>query len=110
MQVLTASSVELGIVLRHMAGIQTQVSDLVRQQQAQIAQLQCQLMRMRAQRMLELTQRAWALNDLSQSVHSQSTDSTPVTSKKPKPSLPAKAWQAAQKIICQTGCVGHAHH
>lgn len=57
MQVQTASSTELGIVLRHMASVQSRVSELVRQQQAQIAQLQAELMRMRAQRMLEFSRK-----------------------------------------------------
>lgn len=109
-----SASAELGLVLRHLGGVQAHVSDLVRQQQQHIAQLQGQLMRLRAQRMLERTQRLWGLSQLQgpcadwvpdQASLVAATDLT----EKPRRSLGARAWQAAQNIICQTGCVGHAH-
>jgi hypothetical protein len=110
MQALSEPSLELAIVLRHMGGVQVQVSALVRQQQLQIEQLQTQLMRMRAQRLLDQTQRFWGLVDGSRPANPLPLPTMAVSFRKAKPSLTEKAWQAAQKIICQTGCVGHAHH
>jgi len=110
MKALSESSLELAIMLRHMGGVQAQVSALVRQQQLQIEQLQTQLMRMRAQRLLDQTQRFWGLDDGSRPANSLPLQPMAVSFRKAKPSLTEKAWQAAQKIICQTGCVGHAHH
>jgi TolA-binding protein len=101
---------ELGVMLRHLGGVQAHVSDVVRQQQQQIEQLQSQLMRLRVQRVLEQTQRLWALSDTGLMTISRSgTGHLEGRGVKSQVSLPTKAWQAAQKIICQTGCVGHAH-
>lgn len=104
-----SSPCELAVVLRHLGGVQTQVSDLVREQQQQIAQLQTQLIRLRAQRMLERTQSLWGLSVCHPTMPTAMASKSVAIGASALASLTAKAWQAAQKIICLTGCVGHAH-
>lgn len=100
---------ELAVVLRHLGGVQSQVSELVRQQQQEIDQLQGQLIRLRAQRVLERTQNFWGLSKSPRGTHPANSREVGTVSGITSPSLKAKAWQAAQKIICLTGCAGHAH-
>lgn len=100
---------ELAVVLRHLGGVQSQVSELVRQQQQEIDQLQGQLIRLRAQRVLERTQNFWGLSKSPRGTHPANFREVGTVSGITSPSLKAKAWQAAQKIICLTGCAGHAH-
>lgn len=100
---------ELAVVLRHLGGVQSEVSELVRQQQREIDQLQGQLIRLRAQRVLERTQNFWGLSKPPRGTHPAKSREDGTVSGITSPSLKAKAWQAAQKIICLTGCAGHAH-
>lgn len=95
-----SASVELGLVLRHLGGVQAHVSDLVRQHQQHIAQRQGQLMRLRAQRMLERTQSLWGLSQLQGPSAQASPDQARLVAaidlaEKPRRSLGARAWQAA---------------
>lgn len=106
---LLSPSAELAVVLRHLGGVQTQVGELVSQQQQKIEQLQWQLMRLRAQCVLERTQRLWGLSESNLLANSTGAKRFVANGEKIQHFLPVKAWRAAQKIICQTGCVGHAH-
>jgi hypothetical protein len=105
---LSASS-ELAVCLRYLGGVQSRCTDLLRQQQHQIDQLQAQLIRLRAQCILERTQNLWGLWSLHARARPESLREAGAVSSKVQPLLEDKSWQTAQKIICQTGCMGHAH-
>lgn len=103
------ASSELAVCLRYLGGVQSRCTDLVRQQQHQIDQLQAQLIRLRAQCILERTQNLWGLWSIQTRSGPASLPAAGTVSAKFPPPLKEKAWQTAQKIICQTGCMGHAH-
>lgn len=104
-----SASSELAVCLRYLGGVQSRCTDLVRQQQHQIDQLQAQLIRLRAQCILERTQNLWGLWSLHAHSRPASLPEAGTLSSEVQPPLKDKAWQTAQKIICQTGCMGHAH-
>lgn len=104
-----SNAAELGVVLRHLGGVQANVSELMRQQQRHIEQLTAQLIDLRAQRVLERTHRLWGLPEPQRDPRKSHAQRGQESDFQSQISLPAKAWQAAQKVICQTACAGHAH-
>lgn len=100
---------ELAVCLRYLGGVQSRCTDLVTQQQQQIEQLQAQLIRSRAQCVLERTQNLWGLWSIQTRARPASLPEAGTVSSEVQRPLKDKAWQTAQKIICQTGCMGHAH-
>lgn len=92
--------VEHGCLLRHWAGLQARVTIQCHAQQRRCAELEAELVRWRARWMLATTQLAWGLGwprlgplPASRPVHAD--EQAPATD--------------ATRVICQTGCAGHAH-
>lgn len=111
--------------LRHHARVQQRVSETVRQMAARIEALEADLLRHRAQAVLERTAKWWAIPLRSRRswrawprgqasvaqkalvrlvFHSQPLDQAAASNVAPD------AWRASDEVLCQTACVGHAHH
>ncbi len=88
---------EHGVLVRQLAGLQQRMSDLAREHARCIAELKAAQMRLHVERVLLHTCVLWGLGVLARP--------RPVARAPVAPDLPA-----AHAVICQTGCVGHAHH
>ena len=92
--------VEHGCLLRHWAGLQARVSRQCDEQHHRCLQLEAELMRWRARWVLATTQLLWGLGwprlgPLPQRPVTSVEEAGPPTS--------------AARVICQSGCAGHAH-
>ncbi|WP_394789303.1 hypothetical protein [Rhodoferax sp.] len=98
--VLSDVACEHAALVRMLAGAQARVSALVTDHAQQIAALQTQIMRLRGRAILRETMLAWLRESLS----------------KLEPLQPELAEDlaphadAADRVICQTGCVSHGHY
>lgn len=118
--------------LRHHARVQQRMSATVRQMAARIEALEADLLRHRAQAVLERTAQWWAIPLRSHRswrrwpgvqpggartsvvrlafrgpalAQAAATPASAVA-----PDLAPDAWRASDEVLCQTACVGHAHH
>ena len=119
--------------LRHYAQVQQRVSQTVRQMAARIEALEADLLRHRAQAILERTAKWWAipmpmpvpgrssrlpsprpgaLPPASQRLATRADWALKSQSHTPSPlGVGAAAqWPESDAVLCQTACVGHAHH
>lgn len=115
--------------LRHYAQVQQRVSQTVRQMAARIEVLEADLLRHRAQAILERTAKWWAVPMRgSRSLRARpgvQSDALPRSAARPdfrlqaaapapaanrSPVAAQAAWRASDEVLCQTACVGHAHH
>jgi len=113
--------------LRHYAQVQQRVSQTVRQMAARIEVLEADLLRHRAQVVVERTAKWWAVPMRgSRSLRARpgvQSDALPRSAARPdfglqvaapaanrSPVAAQAAWRASDEVLCQTACVGHAHH
>ncbi len=92
---------EHGVLMRQIGGLQRRSSELLRASSAREAVLVAENLRLRAELVLLRTSVFWGLG-------------AATVLRRPPAAAPARApWAAgareAQAVICQTGCVGHAH-
>lgn len=97
-----ALSNEHGALLRQMAALQLRVSDQIAQQTARLVVVESENLRLRAELVRSRTAALWGLQ--------AATVAAPVRRREPRSLAPVvRQWREAQAVICQTGCVGHAH-
>lgn len=89
------------VLSRHWAKVQQRVTGVLQLHVLEIQQLQGEVQRLRGQLLVARTAMLWGLS--SQSVAGRRS----VPRKMPVAQVPA--WREAKQVICQTGCVGHAH-
>nr|WP_315227697.1 hypothetical protein [uncultured Albidiferax sp.] len=91
---------EHAALVRMLASAQARVSALVVDHVQQIAALQAQIVRLRARAIVQATLVAWLRESLAQLEPSSDAAAE---------DLQAHA-DAADRVICQTGCIGHGHY
>jgi len=117
--------------LRHHARVQQRVSETVRQMAARIEALEADLLRHRAQAVLERTAQWWAIPLRSRrpwrawpgvqpgvaqtsvvrlAFRGQTLAQAATLAPAAAPDAAPDAWRASDQVLCQTACVGHAHH
>lgn len=97
-----ALSDEHGALLRQMAALQRRVSDQIAQQAHRLNAIESENLRLRAELVRSRTAVLWGLHT--------AAVGAPIRPLLPRASAPvAREWPEAQAVICQTGCVGHAH-
>lgn len=96
-------ALEHGVLTRQMASLQRRVGEQMRAYALQVAALEGEVLHLRAQLVLARTATLWGLG-LAGSVRpaARRARATPVPAE-------AQAMAEASSVICQTGCVGHAH-
>jgi len=77
---------EHAVLCRHLGGVQDRVSTLMREKDMALNALASEVVRLRGQLVVTHTLRLWGLQ-----------------------TQPTEDLEAARKVICQTGCAGHAH-
>lgn len=105
---------EHAVLIKCLGRLQRRMDQLRAEHEREIGVLNAELVRLRAQMVLAHTRACWRIGvDLGQRVRA-SPDANPgphpagAAVREPRPS-PAPALAAAQVVICQTGCAGHAH-
>lgn len=98
---VTDIAVEHAAMARCLGQLQRHLDALQLAHRQQVAALQAELVRLRGQTVALRTATLWGLGEVLQS---RSTDARPAHA----PRL-ATVWPEASAVICQTGCVGHAH-
>lgn len=93
---------EHGAMLRLLGGLQQRMDEVGRQHLRQVRQLQAEALRLRADLVLLRTRVSWGLG-MNASLRQPRPERGPG-----RPPL-APRTNEAQAVICQTGCVGHAH-
>jgi hypothetical protein len=90
------------LLIRKVAALQSRVSDLVQAHLRVQRTMEAEIVRLRAQAMVDRTQRLWALPEQPRPRREPS--------RQPMADDPSPGGrEAADAVICQTGCVGHAH-
>jgi len=93
---------EHGAMLRLLGGLQQRMDEVGRQHLREVRQLQAEALRLRAELVLLRTRVSWGLG-------MNAGLRQPRSVREPgRPPL-APRTNEAQAVICQTGCVGHAH-
>jgi hypothetical protein len=77
---------EHAVLCRHLGGVQDRVSKLMQEKDMALKALASEVVRLRGQLVVAHTSRLWGM-----------------------PTEPTEDLEAARKVICQTGCAGHAH-
>lgn len=77
---------EHAVLCRHLGGVQDRVSRLMQEKEVALNALTSEVVRLRGQLVVARTSMLWGMQ-------TQSTQDL----------------EAARKVICQTGCAGHAH-
>ncbi len=95
-------AIEHGVLTRQMAGLQRRVGEQLRAHVQQIAALEDEVMRLRAQLVVSRTCLLWGLGVAGV------VRPLPRRAQHAVASAVASMAEASQ-VICQTGCVGHAH-
>jgi hypothetical protein len=90
------------LLIRKIAALQSRVSDLVQAHLIAQRTMEAEIMRLRAQALVARTQRLWALPERPPQRREQSGQAMADDSR-------SRGRQAADAVLCQTGCVGHAH-
>ena len=81
------------------AHLQQRIEVLCREHAQRVRRLETELLRLRAERVIRHTQTLWGLG--------HATPVAPGLAAAPDKGPPAR--QAAEALICQTGCIGQAH-
>lgn len=93
---------EHGTLTRQLAGLQRRVSEQVRTQALQLAKLEEEVLCLRGQLIVARTCMLWGLG--------MAGVARPMARRARAPAVPVQETMAeASGVICQTGCVGHAH-
>lgn len=93
---------EHGVLLRQIGSLQRRCTELLRTSASRVAELEAENLRTCAELVRLRTSVFWGLGS-AQVVHRPRRLAAPE-----RPPVDARA-QEAQAVICQTGCVGHAH-
>jgi len=93
----TDVSCEHAVLVRMLAGAQARVSALVGEHAQQISTLQAQIVRLRGRAILRETMLAWLRESLLRLAPEPAEDLAPHA-------------DAADRVICQTGCVSHDNY
>jgi len=109
--------------LRHCAQAQQRVSASVAQMAAHIEALEAKVLRLRAQAVCSRSAVLWGIGGvrLPDATPPQSAPALRLAAPVAEPAEPVSApvaarrvaavqWPLADEVLCQTGCVGHAHH
>jgi ElaB/YqjD/DUF883 family membrane-anchored ribosome-binding protein len=93
---------EHGVLMRQIGGLQSRCTELLRSASSRVAALEGENLRLRAELVLLRTSVFWGLG--------AATVLRRARSQVEKSRQPVQAGaREAQAVICQTGCVGHAH-
>ncbi|MDR7095200.1 hypothetical protein [Hydrogenophaga laconesensis] len=96
-------AIEHGVLTRQMAGLQRRVGEQLRACAQQVSALQDEVVHLRAQLIVSRTCMLWGLG---------MAGAARPTARRPRvaaSSAEAASMAEASGVICQTGCVGHAH-
>ena len=94
---------EHATLVRWLGQLQRRTATLQQEHRQQVATLQAALMRMRGQALLLRTATFWGLSAAVLASTGSAQHAAPVL----RAAHPV--WREASEVICQTGCVGHAH-
>jgi hypothetical protein len=97
-------ALEHGVLTRQMAGLQRRVGEQMRAQAQQVLALEDEVLHLRAQLVVARTCMLWGLG-MAGVARSTARRTRAATA----PAAEAGAMAEASSVICQTGCVGHAH-
>ena len=94
-------STEHGALTRRLAGLQSRVDAQLRASNEKVLALEGEVLRLRTQLVLARTCVLWGLNAM--------VLTRPLQQRRTKPEGTLPSLAEASGVICQTGCVGHAH-
>ncbi|MBU7571970.1 MAG: hypothetical protein KAF64_01355 [Hydrogenophaga sp.] len=96
-------AIEHGALTRQVAGLQRRMSEQLRAYAQQVLALEDEVLHLRAQLIVSRTSLLWGLG--------VAGVMRPLARRGPPPAgqAGARAMAEASNVICQTGCVGHAH-
>lgn len=102
---------EHAMLVRHMGKLQASVSALLADKEAQLQALGGEVLRLRAQLLMARTAVLWGLTPCTARA-SNPPSAQRATSERRDASDPTdlENLASARQLVCQTGCVGHAHH
>jgi len=109
---LAGAAQEHAVLLRHMGRLQNSVSALLADKEARLQVLSGEVLRLRGQLLVARTAVLWGLALRTEAAASRQ----PTARCKNVNGLGASQLEdpersaAARQLVCQTGCVGHAHH
>lgn len=98
---------EHGVLIRQMAGMQTRVSQQMQAYARQVDDLEHALLGTRAQLLLVRTAVLWGLER--EGLVWSSSEKNPLQRQVGRNDCQTRPLNEADTVICQTGCVGHAH-
>jgi hypothetical protein len=93
--------IEHGVLARRLAGLQRRVDEQMRASAQRGQALEAEILRLRTQLVLARTCVLWGLNAVAAT--------RPLTQRRARSEGPWPPLAQANGVICQTGCVGHAH-
>lgn len=106
----TALIAEHGVLMRQLGGLQHRVDQLQREHANETGALQGELLRLRAQIVVSRTEVYWGLTTRPHLRVAARLDTRVLPRGGPGRAVPpAEELAAAQGVLCQTGCMGHAH-
>ena len=91
------------LLIRMVAALQSRVTDLVQTHLMAQRTLEAEILRLRARAMVDHTRRLWAVPRPPATRRDRTAPATETDDRDPS------RWRAANAVLCQTGCVGHAH-
>lgn len=89
-------------LVRWLGQLQRRIGTLQQEHQQQVDKLQAELMRLRGQAMVLRTATLWGLGGAVLAPTGSAARAPVLRTVQP-------VWREASEVICQTGCVGHAH-
>lgn len=100
---------EHGALTRLLAGLQHRMGELLRAHAVQVQALEGEILRLRGQLVVARTGLLWGLPRGRRLAGTLALRPAPATRPSAAAAAPAEALREANAVICQTGCVGHAH-
>lgn len=100
---------EHAVLMRHMGRLQTRVSGLLADQEAQLQALSGEVLRLRGQLVVARTAVLWGLA-LRTASKQPTAQRNAIQSRGAGDMARLGNSEWTRQLVCQTGCVGHAHH
>lgn len=100
---------EHGALTRLLAGLQHRMGELLRAHALQVQALEGEILRLRGQLVVARTGLLWGLPRGRRLAGTLALRPATATRPPATAAAPAPALREANAVICQTGCVGHAH-